>query len=113
MSRNTNHVVKFGILATLVAFTVSPCLAGQVACVAKNTAKILDTPNENGKVIRTITKQDGYIMTPNGITWLPVKGWYGVDTFTRPDPKQPGLMDSDVSGYVKADAVHCQLGGAG
>ena len=31
--------------------------------MAKDTAKILDAPNVNGKVVRTITKQDGLIMS--------------------------------------------------
>jgi hypothetical protein len=78
--------------------------------MAKDTAKILDAPNVNGKVVRTITKQDGLIMS-EGATWLPAKGWYGVETETIPDPTQPGLRESDVNGYVKSDTVRCQLGG--
>jgi hypothetical protein len=52
-------------------------------------------------------------MLPDPETDLALKGWHAVSTYTRPGPtKQPGLMVGDtVGGYVKADAVHCQLGG--
>ena len=110
MSRAMTAKLK-AILATLVAFTVSPCLAGQVACMAKDTAKILDAPNVNGKVVGTITKQDGLQMFPDGISWLPVKGWYSMSA-CRPDTTHPDQGDiCDIGGYVKADTVRCQLGG--
>jgi hypothetical protein len=100
------------LAATLLA--ASTCAhAGQVWCVAKTTANILDAPSPIATVVRTITKRDGYVMLPDPETDLALKGWHAVSTYTRPGPtKQPGLMVGDtVGGYVKADAVHCQLGG--
>ena len=80
-------------------------------CVAKNKATIYDMPSTYQTVVRTLTKKDGWIMTPLDDVSAALKGgWLAVDLQEFKDPDHPTLLTSS-SGYVKASEIQCLLGG--
>lgn len=103
---------KWWIVALFACVGAMHAHAGEIDCVAKNTANVYDKPSTLSNVVRTVTKKDGLIMIDINNAGavgrdhpVLIKGWRAVATMKSDNNPNP-----DVSGFVKDSEVRCQLG---